>query len=126
MTAVPAGSIADIRLLVSRCWQRAVKHWELRPGTPTEWLVGQIMEELMKVVENRREYVYRQETRVKLVEERFKTVWAGGHGKDAKTKEVSDGWWVTFTDSPTAIRCETKPDCKVGDIATCTWEFRSP
>ena len=74
-------------------------------------------------VEMTRAYV--QTATVAKVEERFNTVWAGGTGKDAKTKEVSDGWWVTFKDNLSAIKCETKPDCKPGDIATCTWEFRS-
>jgi hypothetical protein len=118
-----AASIADIRLLISRSWQATVKRFELRPGSVTEWMTGDIMERLLKMVENKRATVYRQETTVKKVEKRNKTVWAGGHGKDATTKDEPDGWWVTFSDSPTAIRCETKPDCEVGDKAVCTWEF---
>jgi len=47
-----------------------------------------------------------------------------GVGKDAVTDEVFDGWWITFTDSRTAIRCDNKPDCEPGDLAICTWEFR--
>ncbi len=68
-----------------------------------------------------KEYV--QQTTVKDVELRFKTVVKSGFGKDAVTEEVEDGWWVTFTDSPSAIRCESKPVCKPGDIAVCTWTF---
>lgn len=112
-----------MRLLVARAWQRTVKRFELRPGTPTEYMVGNIMERMMEIVEGRRPVVYRQTAIVKLVEERFETKWVSGMGKDAVTKEVSDGWWITFRDSQTAVRCETKPDCKPGDTATCTWEF---
>jgi hypothetical protein len=117
-------SIAEMRRLVASVWQRAVKHWELRPGSVTEWFVGQMMEELMKVVETGPQKVYRQETTVKMVEQRFKTIVKSGFGKDAVTDEVADGWWVTFTDNLSAVKCETKPDCKPGDIAVCTWEFR--
>jgi hypothetical protein len=115
-----------MRLLVSRAWQATVKRFELRPGSVTEWCVGDIMERLMKMVENSRETVYRQEATVKKVEQRFRTEWAGGHGKDAKTKDVPDGWWITFSDNLTAVRCETKPDCEPGDKAVCTWEFHRP
>jgi hypothetical protein len=70
--------------------------------------------------------VYVQTTTVKSVERRTRTVWAGGHGKDAQTREEPDGWWITFNDSLTALRCETEPVAKPGDIATCTWEFKRP
>lgn len=77
------------------------------------------------MTEMRRDRVYRQTATVKIVEERFKPVHdkTSGVGKDAKAVDVSDGWWVTFTDNPTAVRCETKPDCQPGDKAVCTWEF---
>jgi len=84
------------------------------------------MERLIKMVENSRQKVYRQEATVKKIEERFRTEWVRGQGKDAETKEVSDGWWITFTDSLSAIRCDTKPDCTIGDKAVCTWEFHKP
>jgi hypothetical protein len=119
-----AVSIADMRNIVAEVWQAAVRRFKLRPGTPTEWAVGNILEELLKVVENRREKQYVQATTVKKVEERTKTVVVRGFGKDAVTDEVFDGWWITFTDSLTALRCETKPDCQPGDTAICTWEFR--
>lgn len=80
----------------------------------------------MKLVENARQSVYVQETTVKDVELRYRTVVVSGFGKDAVTNEVPNGWWITFADSLTAVRCETEPDCKPGDIATCTWEFRRP
>jgi hypothetical protein len=70
--------------------------------------------------------VYVQQATVKKVEERFREEWAGGMGKEAKTKHVSDGWWVTFNENMTAIRCDTKPECEAGDIALCTWEFKKP
>lgn len=122
--ADPVASIADTRQLVARVWQRTVKHWHLRPGSVTEWFLGQLMEELMKVVEGGPRTVYRQVSTVKRVEQRFKTTVVSGFGKDAVTEEVDDGWWVTFTDSLSAIRCETKPECEAGDTATCTWEFK--
>jgi hypothetical protein len=78
------------------------------------------------VVEIRRQKVYRQTATVKDVEQRFKTAVVSGFGKDAVTDEVADGWWITFTDSKTGIRCETKPDVQPGDVATCTWEFHKP
>lgn len=78
------------------------------------------------MTETKRQRVYRQTAIVKKVEQRTKTEWAGGHGKDATTKEVPDGWWITFIDNPTAVRCETKPDCEMGDHAVCTWEFHKP
>jgi hypothetical protein len=112
-----------MRLLVSRTWQATVKRFELRPGSVTEWMLGQIMEGLTKMVENSRQTVYKQETTVKKVEERMRTEWVEGLGKEAKTKETSDGWWITFTDNLTAVRCESKPDCEPGDRAVCTWEF---
>jgi hypothetical protein len=115
-----------MRQLVSEAWQAAVKKWELRPGSVTEHLVGDIMERLVKLVEGGRQNVYIQETRVKQVEERFRTVVVSGFGKTAVTDEVSNGWWITFHDSLTAVRCDKKPDCVPGDIATCTWEFRKP
>lgn len=113
-----------MRRLVSRVWQRTVKHWELRPGSVTEWTIGQMMEELMKLVEGAPQKVYVQETTVKDVVQKFKTVVTSGFGKDAVTDEVPDGWWITFTDNLSAVRCETKPDCQPGDTAVCTWEFR--
>lgn len=76
------------------------------------------------MVEMRREKQYVQATTVKKVEERTKTVVVSGFGKDAVTDEMFDGWWITFTDSLTALRCENKPDCQPGDVAVCTWEFR--
>lgn len=115
-----------MRLLVSRSWQATVKRYELRPGSVTEWMIGDIMNRIIEMVETKREKVYRQTATVAKVEERFKTEWAGGHAKDAKTKEVSDGWWITFSDSKTAVRCETKPDVEAGDRAVCTWEFHKP
>lgn len=72
------------------------------------------------------EKVYRQTCTVKKIEERYRTEYVGGTGKDAITKEVSEGWYVTFHENLTAIKCETKPVCKVGDKAICTWEFVSP
>lgn len=71
-----------------------------------------------------RQKQYVQATTVKAIEERTKTVVVSGVGKDAVTDEVFDGWWITFVDSRTAIRCDSKPDCEVGDTAICTWEFR--
>lgn len=68
--------------------------------------------------------IYVQEATVKKIEERFRTEWVSGLGKDAVTKEVSDGWWITFHENLTAIRCEKKPDCRVGDKAVNTWEFK--
>lgn len=79
----------------------------------------------MELVSSRTK-VYVQQTTVKKVEERTRTVCVSGTGKDAVTKEVSDGWWITFTDSLTALRCENKPDCEAGDIAVNTWEFKKP
>ena len=79
----------------------------------------------MELVSSRTK-VYVQETKVKKVEERFKTRCISGTGKEAVTDEVSDGWWITFSDSLTALRCESKPDCEAGDIAVCTWEFKKP
>lgn len=117
-------SIGEMRNLLSAAWQACVKKFGLRPGSPTESLVGDTMERLMLLVESSRQSVYRQETRVKMVEQRWRTVVVSGFGKDAVTEEVSNGWWITFHDSLTAVRCETKPDCAPGDIATCTWEFR--
>lgn len=67
---------------------------------------------------------YVQVCTVKDVVERFRTEWAGGTGPDASTREVSDGWWITFVDSRTAVRCDNKPDVRPGDKATCTWEFK--
>lgn len=122
--ADPVVSIVDMRQLVASVWQRAVKHWKLRPGSVTEWFTGQLMEELMKVVEGGPRTVYRQVSTVKRVEQRFKTVVVSGFGKDAKTDEVDDGWWVTFHDNLSAIRCESKPECEPGDTAINTWEFK--
>jgi hypothetical protein len=70
--------------------------------------------------------VYQQVCTVKKIEERYRTEWVSGQGKDALTREVSEGWYVTFHENLTAIKCETKPVCKVGDKAICTWEFQSP
>jgi hypothetical protein len=115
-----------MRLLVSRSWQETVKRFELRPGSVTEWCVGRIMERLIEMTEKKRQRVYVQTAIVKQVEERFTTKCVSGFGKDAKTEEVSDGWWITFVDSKTAVRCDNKPDVEVGDRATCTWEFSRP
>lgn len=119
-------SIAEMRQLVAESWQATVKRFELRPGSVTEWMTGDLMERLMKVVEGKRETVYRQVTTVKHIEQRFKTIVVSGFGKDAVTDEVPDGWWITFTDSLSAVRCDTKPDCVVGDKAVNTWEFQRP
>lgn len=66
---------------------------------------------------------YRQVSHVKKVEHRKRTVYVSGSGKDCVTKQVSDGWWVTFTDNPTGVRFDSEPDVQPGDVATCTWEF---
>jgi hypothetical protein len=121
-----AVGIAVMRKIVAEVWQAAVAKFKLRPGSPTEWTVGNILEELLKMVENTRQKQYVQATTVKTVEERTKIVVISGIGKDAKTEEQFDGWWITFSDSRTAIRCESKPDCQPGDTAVCTWEFRRP
>lgn len=71
-----------------------------------------------------RQTTYKQTTTVKNVEQRFRTKVLRGVGKDAVTEDVPDGWWITFSDSKTALRCESKPDCQPGDVAICTWEFR--
>jgi hypothetical protein len=76
------------------------------------------------MVENMRQTKYEQRATVKNVEQRTRTVVVSGIGKDAVTKEVPDGWWITFSDSKTALRSENKPDCEPGDIAICTYEFR--
>ena len=73
-----------------------------------------------------RETTYEQRTTVKDVEQRFRTVVIRGFGKDAETEDVPNGWWITFTDSLTAVRCETKPDCQPGDTAICSWRFERP
>lgn len=69
---------------------------------------------------------YEQRVTVKAVEERKRTICVSGFGADAKTEQISDGWYITFTDSKTAVVCETKPDVEPGDIATCTWTFAKP
>lgn len=70
--------------------------------------------------------IYVQEATVKKVEERYRTRYVSGTGKDAKTEEVSDGWWITFHENLTAVHCVTKPDCEVGYKAVNTWEFKKP
>lgn len=70
--------------------------------------------------------IYVQEATVKKVEERFVTRYVSGTGKDAKTEEVSNGWWITFHENLTAVQCATKPDCEVGYKAVNTWEFKKP
>jgi hypothetical protein len=72
------------------------------------------------------EKVYRQVATVKKIEERHRTEYVGGTGKDATTREVSDGWYITFHENLTAVKCDTKPSCQVGDKAICTWEFQRP
>lgn len=77
-------------------------------------------------MEIKRQRVYRQTATVKKIEERHRTKYLRGTGKEAETEEVSDGWWITFNENLTAVRCEIKPDCQVGDHAVCTWEFHKP
>jgi hypothetical protein len=89
-------------------------------------LAGRIDEESEVELVSSREKKYEQRTVVKAVEQRFRTVVVRGFGKDAETEDVPNGWWITFTDSLTAVRCEEKPDCQAGDVAICTWEFRKP
>lgn len=73
-------------------------------------------------------YRYAAESRVALVEEKFKTTWSG---KDAEGKAVSqrqsEGWWVTTQGpSPISIRCgDTKPPHKFDDKVTIAIEVHS-
>lgn len=63
---------------------------------------------------------------VKIVEQRFRTEWVSGVGKDAKTREVSEGWFVVFAEEPTAMYLgTTETDLKVGDRMQLTLELKS-
>ena len=52
---------------------------------------------------------YSSSSRIARIEERFATIYMGGNGKDAVTRQESLGWWVV-TEPPNPLAMQAGPE----------------